>query len=209
MQPSTNGARWKILALCFVVRVGLGFQFQALGSVADPLSHDLHLSFADVGNLIGLFMVPGLILSIPAGMAGRAVSDRLLVGGGLMLLALGGALAAVADGFAFVAVGRMLCGAGFVVSTIYFTKMTVDWFSGRELATAMAVLVMSWPFGIALGQVVHSWLAAAHGWRLPFGVASLYCLAGAGLILLAYGTPPGATGAAAMAPAALSLTRRE
>jgi len=65
--------------------------------------------------------------------------------------------------------------APFVVTTIFFTKMVVDWFAGRELATAMAVLVMSWPFGIALGQVGHGWLAEMQGWRAPFVAASLYC----------------------------------
>src|SRR5206468_11678903 len=101
-----------------------------------------------------------LALSLPAGFAGRHASDRTLVALGLAALALGGGVAAAADGFAVLAVGRLLCGAGFVLTTIYFTKMTADWFAGRELATAMAVLVMSWPGGIALGQVVHGWLAA-------------------------------------------------
>ena len=69
--------------------------------------------------------------------------------------------------------------------------MVVDWFAGRELATAMAVLVMSWPFGIAMGQVGHSWLAATYGWRMPFIAASLYCLAGAVAAAgLAYRPPP-------------------
>jgi len=85
--------------------------------------------------------------------------------------------------------------------------MVVDWFAGREIATAMAVLVMSWPFGIAMGQVGHAWLAAAYGWRWPFIAAAIYCFIVAGLVLLAYRPPP----AAATAPAAPSmrLTARE
>ena len=131
------------------------------------------------------------MLAIPAGFAGRCASDRVLVALGLASLALGGALAAMADGFAVLAAGRLLCGAGFVLCSIYFTKMVVDWFAGRELATAMAILVMSWPFGIAMGQVGHGWLEATQGWRAPFVVASLYCLAGAIAVLVAY-RPPGA-----------------
>ena len=64
-----------MLALLFAARVGLGFTFQTLGSVADPLVRELHLSFAEIGTLIGLFNVPGLVLSIPAGLAGRYASD--------------------------------------------------------------------------------------------------------------------------------------
>ncbi len=95
----------------------------------------------------------------------------------------------MADGFAVLAMGRLLAGAGFVLCSIYFTKMVADWFAGRELATAMAILVMSWPFGIAMGQVGHGWLEATQGWRAPFVVAALYCLAGAIAMLVAYRPP--------------------
>src|SRR5258708_5466603 len=179
MTPTHAGHRWGMLALLFTARVGLGFNFQTLGSVADPLVRDLHLSFAEIGTLIGLFNAPGLLLSIPAGLAGRRVSDRVLVAGGLVAMVMAGGLAVMADGFAMLALARLLAGAGFVVSTLYFTKMAADWFAGRELATAMAVLVMSWPFGIALGQVGHGWLAQTQGWRAPFVAGSPSLLAGA------------------------------
>lgn len=188
--------RWAMLALLFAARVGLGFQFQTMGSVADPVAKHLNLSAADVGTLIGLLLLPGLVLAIPAGFAGRFASDRMLVALGLAGLALGGALAALADGFALLAVGRLLCGAGFVLCSIYFTKMVGDWFAGRELATAMSILVMSWPFGIAMGQIGHAWLEATQGWRAPFVAASLYCLAGAIAVLVAYRAPRSATAAA-------------
>lgn len=214
MKERSGGARWAMLALCFGVRIGLGFQFQTLGSVADPLAGALGLSFAEIGTLIGLFMVPGLVLSIPAGVAGRRFSDRSLIAGGMLLMALGGAIAALADGFALLAAGRLVCGAGFVVATIFLTKAIADWFAGRELATAMAILVMSWPFGIAMGQVAHGWLARLFDWRVPFAAASLYCLLGAAAMWLAYRAPtahePIAAEAVATAPAAsTTLSRRE
>jgi predicted MFS family arabinose efflux permease len=73
---------------------------------------------------------------------------------GLAALAPGGGLCAVAPDFGPMMLGRVLCGAGFVLGTIYMTKMIVDWFAGREIATGMAILVMSWPLGIAMGQAV-------------------------------------------------------
>jgi MFS family permease len=207
MDDAAGRTRWAILALCFIARVGLGFQFQTLGSVAHPLIRDMGFSFTEIGNLIGLFMVPGLVLSIPAGMMGRYFTDRVLVASALAILALGGLTASLGNGFSVIATGRLLCGAGFVVGTIYFTKMIADWFAGREIATAMAVLMMSWPFGIAMGQVVHGWLAVTQGWRTPFIVGSAYCLAGAVMVLLAYRAPPQSGVAVAEPPR--GLTRRE
>jgi predicted MFS family arabinose efflux permease len=198
--------RWAILALIFATRAGLGFQFQTMGSVADDVAARLALTSAQTGTLIGLFLIPGLVLSIPAGLAGRHASDRLLVALGLASLTVGSALAALGNSFAALAAGRLLCGVGFVFCSIYYTKMVADWFAGRELATAMAILVMSWPFGIAMGQVGHGWLGATHGWRAPFVAASLYCLVGAAA-MLAYRPPRGA--AAGGATVSTRLSARE
>ena len=47
-------------------------------------------------------------------------------------MALGGGIAALAQGFGLLALGRLVAGAGFVLSTLYFTKMVVDWFAGSS-----------------------------------------------------------------------------
>src|SRR5690606_24277326 len=159
--------------------------------------------YAEIGTLIGLFMLPGLALALPAGYAGRIASDRVLVAGGLLLLGAGGLGAAVADGFGLLAFARIVAGIGYVFTTLDFAKMVVDWFSGRELATAMGALVMSWPFGVALGQLLHVWLAVHFGWPAAFLAASVHCVAGALAILILYRPPPEAGSApAAVRPGA-------
>jgi MFS family permease len=183
--------RWRILALLFLARVGLGLQFQTLGSVSENLIGAFGFDYTEIGTLIGFFMLPGLLLAVPAGFAGQYLSDRVLVSTGLGAMAAGGLVAALADGFGLLALGRLACGAGFVVSTIFLTKMIADWFAGREIATAMSILVMSWPFGIALGQVGHEWLAAEAGWRSAFVAASVYCSLGALAVLSVYRPPEG------------------
>lgn len=182
--------RWRILALLFLARIGLGFQFQTLASVGDNLVVAFGLDYAGIGLLIGLFMAPGLLLAMPAGLSGRYVSDRVLAGSGLCALALGGIVSGTAADPWMIGFGRVVSGAGFLFSTLYFTKMVADWFVGREIATAMGILVMSWPFGIAMGQIGHAWLAESYGWRVPFQVASAYCLVAAVCIFAHYRPPP-------------------
>jgi predicted MFS family arabinose efflux permease len=48
---------------------------------------------------------------------------------------------------------------------------------------------MSWPLGIAAGQVGHSWLGAVFSWRIPFVVSSVYCLLTALAVLVLYRAP--------------------
>ena len=43
-----------------------------------------------------------------------------------------------------------MSGTAAVVFNVALTKMTTDWFAGREIVTAMSILIASWPFGIAL-----------------------------------------------------------
>ncbi|MBJ6370473.1 CynX/NimT family MFS transporter [Sedimentitalea arenosa] len=181
--------RWRILALLFAARVGLGFQFQTMGAVGGALSDAFGLDNARIGWMIGLFMAPGLLLALPAGFAGRYASDRVLAGLGLAALALGGAVSALAADPAGIGIGRGVSGAGFLFASLYFTKMVADWFEGREIATAMSILVMSWPFGIAMGQVGHTWLAEAHGWRGPFAVASVWCAVASLAVFTFYRAP--------------------
>ncbi len=132
--------------------------------MSESLVAGLGFSYAQVGTLIGLFMLPGLVLALPAGYLGRLVADRTLVSLAFFCMAGGAALAALAQGFGLLALGRIACGVGFVFSTIYLTKMTADWFSGRELATAMGILVMSWPVFVA--AALYSACAAAALWLL-------------------------------------------
>lgn len=181
--------RWRILGLLFLARVGLGFQFQTVASVGDDLIVVFGFNYADIGFLIGLFMAPGLFLAIPAGYWGRYISDRMMVVFGLCALALGGAASSFATDSWTIGIGRVLAGSGFLFTTLYFTKMVADWFEGREIATAMSILVMSWPFGIAMGQVGHAWLAQTYGWQVPFQAASAYCLIAAAGVFLLYRPP--------------------
>ena len=41
-----------------------------------------------------------------------------------------------------------------------------------------------------MGQVGHGWLAAHHGWRMPFVVAATYSLLSAIAVLVLYRSPP-------------------
>ncbi|WP_299508217.1 MFS transporter [uncultured Roseobacter sp.] len=199
--------RWRVLGLLFLARIGIGFQFQTVASVSDDLVVAFGLDYVDIGFLIGLFMAPGLFLSIPAGYWGRYVSDRIMVVFGLGALALGGAASSFATDSWVIGIGRVCAGVGFLFTSLYFTKMVADWFEGREIATAMSILVMSWPFGIAMGQVGHVWLAQTYGWQVPFQAASVYCLIAALGVFLLYRPPhdlPDVTGGAWVA-----LTRQE
>lgn len=200
--------RWLILALLFLARTAMGFQFQSVGSIVPILVDSLRIDYAAVGTLIGLYLLPGVLIALPGGVIGERFGAKRIVVAGLLLMAAGGLLMGAGQSFAALAGGRLLSGTGAVLMNVLLTKMVADWFAGREIATAMAILVTSWPFGIALGLIGFVPLAAWLGWPAVMIVAALIC----GLCMLAvaafYRAPPG-SGTAAQARLALDLTARE
>jgi MFS family permease len=68
--------------------------------------------------------------------------------------------------------------------------MVTDWFAGREIVTAMGVILASWPFGIALGLVSQGALAAAAGWPAAMFAAAALCAVALVLVSGLYRVPP-------------------
>ena len=200
--------RWTILLCLFLGRTALGVQFQSLVSVGEQVAGELDLTYTELGTLIGFMFLPGLVLAFPTGWLARFMSDRAAITLGLGLVAAGGAVACFASGFDGIAAGRAITGFGFVVCSLYFSKMVADWFAGREIAAAMGILTMSWPAGIALSQVTHGAVGEAFGWQVAVGSATVYGFAAAVLVGLTYRAPTDAGGTGPIG-GEMRLSRRE
>lgn len=188
--------RWGILAILFTVRAVMGFQFQSIASVSTFLVDDLGIEFAEIGTLVGFYLLPGIVLAYPSGALAKRFGDVRIVWIGLALMALGGLIVGLGDGYATVMIGRILCGSGAVLLNVLLAKMLIDWFSGREVITAMAILVNSWPFGIALGLISQGWIAENWSWPAVQYAAAGLALAGLLLMVTFYRAPSTASGAA-------------
>lgn len=92
--------------------------------------------------------------------------------------------------------GRLTSGAGGVLLTVQLTKMGTDWFAGKEIATAMAIFVNSWPAGVAISLLMLPAIGTAHGASAVFLSTGALTTIGILLILL-YQPPPGASVSAA------------
>ena len=183
--------RWPILAILFVARMAMAVQFQTVGSTAPFLHESFAIDFTQVGTLIGLYMLPGIFIALPGGVLGQRFGSKRMVLLGLLMMAAGGALMGVASSFAVLAAGRLISGVGAVLINVLLTKMVVDWFGGREIVTAMAIFIASWPLGLALGLMLYTPLAQAFSWGTVMQAAALFSLLSAVLVALRYRDPPG------------------
>ena len=200
--------RWLILLVLFVARTALAIQFQAVASAGPFLIVALAIDYAALGLLIGLHSLPGVAIAIPGGVLGQKLGAKRVALIGLFLMAVGGTVMGFGQSLLLAAVGRTVLGVGAVLFNVLATKMVTDWFSGREIATAMGTLVSSWPLGIALGLLVFGPLGAEHGWAAIMHASTLCVLAGFVLVALFYQEPPGVTSSTQMR-LKLDLNRRE
>jgi MFS family permease len=196
--------RWTILAVLFAVRATMAFQFQSVAAVAPLLGHDFNVSLADIGVLIGLYFAPGAVIALPGGAIGRRFGDKRTVLGALALMLAGGLDMAFATSWNGQIAGRLIAGIGGVLLNVQMTKMVTDWFAGREIATAMAIFINSWPAGLAIS------LLALPAIGVSYGVGAVYlavtALIACGMLALCAWYQP-AEGSVAATPASGRLDR--
>jgi MFS family permease len=184
-------SRWLILAVLFIARFALGYQFQSAGSVAPFLIQYLDLDYAQVGLLIGAFLLPGVAISVPSGFLIRRFGDKNIVVAGMVLMVIGGVLTGITQSYAVLLLGRVLSGIGGAILVVVMFKMMIDWFAEKELVFGMAVFIIGWPIGIAAAQATQSRLAQSYSWQTVFNAAAGLVAAALVLMLIFYRLPPG------------------
>ena len=187
--------RWLILAILFLARFSLGFQFQTTGTLTPELMGAFAIDYSGIGLLVGLFMLPGIALSVPAGFAGYWWGDTRSVLTGLALMIAGGVICGAGDTIGVVMFGRLLSGAGAVCLFVMLSKVVMDHFDYRTLLFAMSIFVLGWPIGIAAGQATQTTIADIFSWREVFYVSSGLCFLSFVLVLFLtfWGRPQRAT----------------
>jgi MFS family permease len=182
----------------------MSFQFQSVAVVAPLLGQTFGVGLADIGMLIGLYFAPGIALALPGGAIGNKLGDKRTVLAALLLMLFGGLAMALSPSWSVQIAGRLVSGAGGVMLNVQMTKIVADWFAGKEIATAMAIFVNSWPAGIALSLLTLPVIGTASGVSAVYlAVVALIAVA---LVLLAVAYQPRAN-AVTMAAASARLDR--
>jgi MFS family permease len=182
-------SRWLILAVLFVARLALGYQFQSAGSVAPFLIRDLGIDYAQVGLLVGAFILPGIAISLPSGFLGRRFGDKTVVVVGMILMVVGGIVASVANAFQTMLLGRIFSGVGGAILIVLMSKMVVDWFARKELFLGNSIFIVGWPVGIAAAQATQSRLAELHSWQTVFASSAAFAVIALVLMMIFYHRP--------------------
>jgi MFS family permease len=194
-----------ILAAILLARVGIGYQFQTVGSLGPTLIPLFGMDYIGFGKLIGAYMLMGTFVALPLGLAGGRFGDRLMVTAGLALMVAGAVVSALADAPDGIATGRIVCGVGGVALVVIQGKVVADWFHGRGFLLAVSASAAAYSMGVGLGQLTQPPLAAAFGWPAAFLAGGAIQAAALVLFLTSFHAPPPrvATPSLAMPPGAM------
>jgi predicted MFS family arabinose efflux permease len=185
---------WIVLAALFFARLSLGYQFQLVASATPQLQSAFDYSYTEIGTLIGLYMLPGFALALPASWLGARFGERRLVAIGLAMMVLGTLWSAAAPDSWHMTGGRLFSGFGAILMNVLMTKLVVDWFASGRLVLAMAIFVNSWPVGVGLALLIQAPLAVAWGWPAAFLSGSVLAALGLTVFLAIHRNAPGTTG---------------
>jgi MFS family permease len=185
--------RWVALAILFIVRVAMGFQFQAIPALTPFFIESYGIDLSQLGLLIAIYLAPGVLIAFPGGAVGARLGDARAVSIGLGLMAAGAVVMVAFPDWNMQLIGRLLAGVGAVTLNVLMTKLVTDYFAGREIATAMGIFVNSWPVGIAAALVILPSISLNAGLYSAMLVVLFVCIAALVLFVFAFRPAPQAT----------------
>lgn len=181
--------RWVMLLILLLVRVSMGYQFQSVASLSPQLVTDLGFTYAEVGTLIGFYLLPGIFFAIPSGLMTRAATDKKLLILGAVVMVVGALIMGFTTSHAGFYIGRLITGIGGTIFNLILTKMVTEWFYDKQIITALSILLAAWPLGIALGLLSQGIIADTYGLATTFLATAAVVAAGLILVALFYQDP--------------------
>lgn len=183
--PATR-SRWTVLAMLFLIGLAVAVQVQTVQALAPFLVAEVGLSYAQIGTLTGLFMLPGVFLALPGGMIAARFGDKRTLAISLGLILVSALAFAASRSYAQMFVARIVGGAGGAVITTQALKVVADWFAGREISTAMATNAASFGLGIGMATGALSGIAAVSSWQVAMLASAALAAVALAMVVFLY-----------------------
>jgi predicted MFS family arabinose efflux permease len=165
MEAERRGMRWAILLQLYLCMLSYAVVFQSIPPVMSLVISQFGLSHHQAGLLMSMFALPGVFVSLPAGM----LADRHGVKAvGIVSLAVtiaGSFLVALGLSFPLVLTGRVVAGIGASSLVIIIPQAIAQWFSDRHMGVAMGIFNTAMPIGTIVSLNTFAAMAGVWGWR--------------------------------------------
>ena len=183
-----NSLEWRVtasLAAVYAVRMlGLFMILPVFALYAESLPG---YTPAMVWLAIGIYGLTQAIFQIPLGVLSDKVGRKPVIIGGLMVFALGSAIAAMAHSLWLIVFGRAIQGLGAVAGPTM--ALAADLTREENRTRIMAVIGMTIGMSFMGGMILGPIISGFHGWGVPGIFWSTMLLAFAGIALVVFAVP--------------------
>lgn len=200
--------KWRILGSAFLCIVAFGVTFQSIPPILSLVMSELNLTHTQAGLLMSFFALPGIIVSIPAGLLADRYSQKLIGLMALVLMACGSAMIAIGSSFTILTLGRVVSGIGGMTICILMPQVISQWFRERELGTALGIFQTAMPVGAILSLSTLGMLAQTFTWRTGIWISMALSLVALVVFLLIFTPAPGRSAQNAKASESISAGMR-
>jgi cyanate permease len=177
MAPDQKRYRWVMLSLLWLIYAAFGLTIRSIAPLVTPILEDLHLSYTQMGMILGSWQLTYIPVSLIAGTMIDRWGVRKSLFAGALTVGLSLALRYLPEGFAGMLMAVALVGAGGPMISIGAPKTISLWFEGKSRATAIGIyLTGPWIGGIAVLTLTNSFVMplTGHNWRSAFLLYSLF-----------------------------------
>jgi predicted MFS family arabinose efflux permease len=105
-------------------------------------------------------------------------------------MTLGGVICGLAESYWVLWLGRLISGFGAIGINVAMSKIVINWFADKEIATAMALFLAGFPGGIALALVSLGSFATADDWPVAFFATAVFSFVALVVFVLTYRRAP-------------------
>ena len=164
------------------------FYSVALPPILPLLVTDFNISYGEAGALLTVYFVMYSVFQLPAGFLADRVGQRRILAGGMAVMAVGLAIASVAESYLVLFAGQVVAGIG--GSTYHPSGMSLisDLETGSTEGTAMGIPGLGGVTGTALAPALIGGLAVLFDWRLALGTGAAVGVGYAALFLIFFPT---------------------
>lgn len=184
MKSLTRGHAALALGLLTAVNLLSYLQRSVVFALFDPIKADLALTDAQLGLFASAYILVYSIAALPLGILGDLRSRKLVVAGGVVLMAVFSSVSALVAGFVALLACRAAIGTGGAAAGSPAASLVADYYPGPRRAVAMAIFMAGPPLGGVLGIVAGGQLVTVYGWRPTLAFLGLPFLVLAALLLL-------------------------
>jgi NNP family nitrate/nitrite transporter-like MFS transporter len=174
--------RWAVLFSAFYAFTVFAFGMQLVPPLIGAITSEFSISYSEAGLLMSMVVIPGIFISLPAGIIADRYGMKRIGSVSSILVALGCLVSSTANSFQMLLLGRVILGVGGAFVTTAMPTIIPQWFSRDEVGRAMGIYGINMPLASVVAFPLASSLVSSMGWRYPFYIAS--ALAAINIILL-------------------------